>query len=99
MRLPHSNEKACAFAYDDGCFYEATFLCGLHFPIHPFILELLDHLKVGPGQIVSNAWRTIVSCMSIWTTIQEGDMIKVNEFVHLYHLKPSTHYGYFELLP
>ena len=26
-------------------------------------------------------------------------MITLNEFLHLYRLKPSTHYGYFELLP
>ena len=26
-------------------------------------------------------------------------MITLNEFLYLYHLIPSTHYGYFELLP
>ena len=26
-------------------------------------------------------------------------MITLNEFLHLYCLKPSTHHGYFELLP
>ena len=29
----------------------------------------------------------------------KGDMITLNEFLYLYHLKPSTHYGYFELFP
>ena len=29
----------------------------------------------------------------------DGEMITLNEFLFLYHLKASTHYGYFELLP
>lgn len=49
VRLPHLDEKACAFAHGQACFYEATFLCGLQFPIHPYIHELLGHLKIAPG--------------------------------------------------
>ena len=55
------------------------------------------HLKIALGQLVPNAWRTIISCMSIWVFVHKGDMIKLNEFMHLYHLKPSTHHGYYEL--
>ena len=40
--LPCPNEKACAFAHNEMCFYEASFLCGLRFPIHPIIMELLS---------------------------------------------------------
>jgi len=29
----------------------------------------------------------------------DGEMITLNEFLFLYRLKASTHYGYFELLP
>ena len=28
-----------------------------------------------------------------------GDMIKVGELVHMYHLKESKEYGYYELVP
>ena len=54
-RLPRKGEKACAFAYGEVCFYEATFLCGLRFPVHPFIMELLDHLHIAPGQLMPNS--------------------------------------------
>ena len=37
--------------------------------------------------------------MSIWVSAHDGDMITLNEFLHLYRLKPFTHYGDFELLP
>lgn len=61
--LSRPNEKAYAFAHTEACFYETSFLCGLYFPIHPFFLKLLDHLKVSPNQLVPNSWRTIVSCV------------------------------------
>ena len=31
--------------------------------------------------------------------ITEGNMIRVDEFIHLYHLKESKEYGYYELVP
>ena len=37
--------------------------------------------------------------MSIWMSACEVDMITLNGFYHLYCLKPSTHHGYFEILP
>uniref|UniRef100_A0A7N2RB25 Pentatricopeptide repeat-containing protein n=1 Tax=Quercus lobata TaxID=97700 RepID=A0A7N2RB25_QUELO len=60
---------------------------------------LLFALNVAPRQLISNAWRTIIGCMSIWVSVHDGDMITLNEFLYLYRLKPSTHYGYFQLLP
>ena len=36
--------------------------------------------------------------MLIWASIHDRDMITLNEFLYLYHLKPSIHYEYFELL-
>ena len=98
-RLPRKGEKACAFAHGEVCFYEATFSCGLRFPIHPFIVELLHHFNLAPGQLMPNSWRTVVSCMVIWTTIADGDMITVNEFIHLYRLKESKEFGYYEFVP
>ena len=41
----------------------------------------------------------MVSCMEIWLAATDEDMIKVDELVHLYHLKESKEYGYYELVP
>ena len=73
-------------------------MCGLIFPIHPFIMEL-HHLNIAPGQLMPNSWRIVISCMVIWTTIADGDMIILNEFIYLYHLKESKEFGYYELVP
>nr|POF14707.1 hypothetical protein CFP56_34191 [Quercus suber] len=62
-------------------------------------MQLLNEFQIAPGQLVPNAWRTIISCMSIWMSACNGEMISLNEFLFLYHLKASTHYGYFKLLP
>ena len=98
-RLPRKGEKACAFAHGEVCFYEAAFSCGLRFPVHPFIMELLHHFNLAPGQLMPNSWRIVISCMVIWTIISDGDMISVNEFVHLYRLKESREFGYYEFVP
>ena len=64
-RLPRKDEKACAFAHGEVCFYEAAFSCGLRFPVHPFIMKLLHHLNLAPGQLMPNSWRIVISCMVI----------------------------------
>ena len=93
VRLPHAKERACHFSPEEVCFYEVAFLCGLRFPIHPFIMELLNHFIIALGQLMPNSWRIIVSCMEIWLDTIKGDMIKVDKFIHLYHLKESKEYG------
>lgn len=55
VRLSRKGEKACTFSHGEVCFYEAAFLCGLRFPVHPFIMELLDHLQIAPGQLMPNS--------------------------------------------
>ena len=72
-------------------------LC-LRFPIHPFIMELLDHFGIARGQLIPNSWRIVVNCMEIWLAAI-GDMIKVGELVHMYRLKESKENGYYELVP
>ena len=58
-RLPRLGEKACNFAYGEVCFYEADFLCGLHFPVHPFIMHLPNEFQITPSQLIPNAWRKL----------------------------------------
>lgn len=38
------DDRACHSYADKVCFYEASFINGLHFPIHPFLRELFSHL-------------------------------------------------------
>ena len=49
VRRPSDEDRACHFFPGKICFYEAAFSCGLRFPIHPFIMELLDHFGITPG--------------------------------------------------
>lgn len=52
--LPCEGEKAYHFSPREVCFYEAAFQCGLRFPIHPFIMELLNHFNIAPRQLMLN---------------------------------------------
>ena len=45
IRLPCLGEKACNFAHKEVCFYEVDFLCGLHFLVHPFIMQVLNAIR------------------------------------------------------
>ena len=81
------------------CFYESSFSCGLRFPVHPFLMELLDYFGIAPGQLMPNSWRIVVSYMGIWLVAMDGDMLRIDELVYLYRLKASKEYGYYELVP
>ena len=61
-------------------------------------MELLGFFGIAPGQLMPNSWRIVVNYMEIWLAANE-DMIKVGELVHLYRLKESKEYGYYELVP
>ncbi|KAK9993613.1 hypothetical protein SO802_023316 [Lithocarpus litseifolius] len=62
-------------------------------------MELLGCFGIAPGQLMPNSWRIVVSCIGIWLAATEGDMIRVDELVYLYHLNESKEYGYYELVP
>ena len=74
-------------------------MCGLRFLVHSFITELVHYLNITPRQLMPNSWTIVISCMVIWTIIADRDMITLNEFVHLYYLKESKEFGYYELMP
>ena len=93
VRWPGDEDRACHFFPGEICFYEAAFGCGIRFPVHPFIMELLDHFGIALGQLMPNSWRIVVNCIEIWLATN-GDMIKVGELVHMYRLKESKEYGY-----
>ena len=62
-------------------------------------MKFLHYLNLALGQLMPNSWRIVISCMVIWTTITDGDMLTVNEFVHLYRLKGSKEFRYSEFVP
>ena len=99
VRLPREEEQACHFSPGEVCFYEAAFLSGLRLPVHPFIMEPLGHFVITSEQLMHNSWRIVVSCMEIWLAATDGDMIRVDELVYLYHLKGSEEHEYYELVP
>ena len=45
-----------------------------------------------------NSWRIVVNCMETWLAVIR-DMIKVGKLIHMYRLKESKEYGYYELVP
>ena len=98
VRRPGDEDRAYHFFPGEICFYEAAFSYGLRFPVHPFIMEPLDHFGIALEQLMPNSWRIVVNCMEVWLAAV-GDMIKVGEFIHMYHLKESKEYGYYELVP
>ena len=66
-------------------FYEADFNAGLRFPLQPFMRELLECLRLSPGQLSPSAWRTVISYMVLWRVSSKGaDSITVDEFLYCY---------------
>ena len=98
VHLPREGEWACHFFPGEVCFYEVAFLCGLRFPVHLYIMELLGHFGIVLGKLMPNSWRIVVSCMGIWLAATDGDMIRVDKLVYLYRLKASKEHGYYELV-
>ena len=97
--LPNEEDRACHFFPEEVCFYKSAFICGLRFPVHPFLLELLDRFCIAPGQLMPNLWRIVVICIGIWLAATDEGMLKVDELVYLYRLKESKEHGYYKLVP
>ena len=97
VHRPTNEDSAYHFFPSEVCFYEASFTCGLRLSVHPFIMELLGFFRIALGQLMPNSWRIVVNYMEIWLAANK-DMIKVGELVHLYCLKESKEYGYYELV-
>ena len=91
--MPSEEDRVCHFFPGEVCFYESTFVCGLRFPVHPFLMKLLDRFGIAPGQLMPNSWKIVVSCMGIWLATNDGDMPRVDELIYLYPLKASKEHG------
>jgi hypothetical protein len=49
FRIPPLDKRVCCPKFDDVAFYEVDFQTGLHFPLQPFVRELLDFLSLALG--------------------------------------------------
>ena len=99
VRIPDGDDRACQSYFDEVCLYGANFVSGLCFPIHPFLRELFNHLLLAPAQLVLNSWRIVICCMVVWMSTNDEDTIRIDEILHLYHLRRSKDLGYWEFKP
>ena len=55
VRRPNGKDRACHFFPGEVCLYKATFTCWLRLPVHPFVMVLLGHFGIAPGQLMPNS--------------------------------------------
>ena len=79
---------------DRACHSYANFADGPCFLVYPFIRELFFLLQLAPTQVVPNSWRIVVGCMVMWMFANDGDTIRIDEFLHFYCLQKSKDLGY-----
>ena len=99
IRIPSDEERACHSYADEVCFYEANFTSGLCFPVHPFVRELFFSLHLALAQLVPNFWQIIISCIVVWMSANDGDVIRRDEFLHFYRLRKLKDPSYYEFKP
>ena len=99
IRIPDDDDRACHSYVDEVCFNEVDFINGFHFPIHPFIREFFFLLQLASIQLVPNLWRIVVCCMVLWMSANDGDIIRIDEFLHFYRLRKSKDPSYWEFKP
>ena len=99
IRILSDEEIACHSYANEVCFYEADFTCGFHFPVHPFVREIFSYLHLALALLVPNSWRIIVSCMVVWMSTNDGNVIKRDKFLHFYCLRKSKDPSYYEFKP
>ena len=46
-----------------------------------------------------NSWQIIISCVIVWMSANNGDVIKKDEFLHFYCLRKSKDPSYYEFKP
>ena len=46
-----------------------------------------------------NSWQIIISCMVVWMSANDGDVIRKDEFVHFYCLRKSNDHDDYDFMP
>ena len=62
----------------------------------PLLVNFFSYLHLALTQLVPNPWWIIVSCMVVWMSANDGDVIRKDEFLHFYHLRKSKDPDYYE---
>ncbi|GFZ02364.1 hypothetical protein Acr_15g0009720 [Actinidia rufa] len=93
LRIPGDGETILSARQGEVAFYEAAFLAGLRFPIHPTIREILVHYKICPAQLSPNAWRSVICSLVIWRHFKRH--MTCDEFRCLYSLSPLPDSGWY----
>ena len=94
VRILSGDDRACHSYADQVCFYEANFISGFRFSIHPFLRELFSHLSLAFAQLVPNSWGIVICCMVVWMSANDRDTIRMDEFLNLYCLRRFRDLGY-----
>ncbi|XP_059636127.1 uncharacterized protein LOC132278350 [Cornus florida] len=96
LHKPKPEDRCSSIRLGEVCFFQSTFAAGLRFPIHPFVEEILSHLKIAPSQIAPNSWRIIIGCLIVWGKCGNG-RLTVNQFLHFYYpKKKKDNFWYFQ---
>ncbi|GFZ10788.1 hypothetical protein Acr_22g0001860 [Actinidia rufa] len=91
--IPGDGETILSARQGEVAFYEAAFLAGLRFPIHPTIREILIHYQICPAQLSPNAWRSVICSLVIWRIFKRH--LSCGEFRCLYSLSPLPDSGWY----
>ena len=57
------------------CFFEAAFENGLHFPLHPFTKNVLQHFNVYPSQLTPTFWGLLVGLLVFLGIRASGSLV------------------------
>ncbi|GFY97236.1 hypothetical protein Acr_11g0015420 [Actinidia rufa] len=93
LRIPGDGETILSARQGEVAFYEAAFLAGLRFPIHPTIRDILIHYQICPAQLSPNAWRSVICSLVIWRVFKRH--LSCGEFRCLYSLSPLPDSGWY----
>ena len=54
---------------------------------------------LAPTQLVPNLWGIVICCIVVWMSANDGDTIRMDEFLHLYRLRHFKDPSYLEFKP
>ena len=58
-----------------------------------------SYLHLALAQLMPNSRQIVVSCMVVWMSANDGDIIRKDESLHFYRLRKSKDLGYYEFKP
>ena len=65
--------------------YELMLKEGMRFPIPQLVRDVCDHYEIAPSQVMSNAWKVLMSLESL--SIRHEVECEIGEVLFFYYLK------------